>query len=72
LAAVSYPSHPTLLMLPITYEVRRRVPFCQTSPHTKCNVWACFGESLWPWLPINVLRRQVANLHSFAVRRPVW
>ena len=30
-----------------------------------------FDGHLWPWLPINVLRCQMANLHSSAGTGPV-
>jgi len=31
-----------------------------------------FDGHPWPWLPINVLRCQMANLHSFVVTGPMW
>jgi len=30
-----------------------------------------FDGHPWPWLPINVLRRQMVNLHSFVVTGPM-
>jgi len=40
--------------------------------HSRVTAWDSFGGQPSPWLPIKVLRRQMVNLHSFAVTEPLW